>query len=462
MAIALSHQIANDARAILRLGWPLIINNLANAGMTFADTVMAGQLGARELAGLAIGVSYYNLCFFMGYGLLMALTPCIAHAYGAKDDTGVVHLFRQSGWLVLGLSIVLVAALQQADSALRAFGIAPEILPIAVAYDEAVSWGLPAFFAFFALRFSSEGIGVTRPIMYIALLGLAANVFGNWLFIYGHWHAPRLGAVGCAVATTISQWLMLAVMAAYMHWNRLYRDYRFFARIDAPNFALLSQLVRIGLPIGGSVMCEGGLFVVAALLMGSMGATIAGAHQIALNYAALMFMVPLAMNSATTIYVGHALGRNQIAAGRIAGFVGIAMCGGVMFVSAIFIALFNREIAALYTNDIAVRDLAATLLLMAGIFQVSDGLQVGAAGALRGFKDTALPMVITVVAYWLIGFPIAYWLGVRQQGGPVYVWLGLIVGLSAAALLLNLRYRSISKCALRATLSGQQPEVTSI
>jgi len=453
MSFTSSAQIQLDARIILRLGAPLIANNLANAGMTFADTVMAGQLGARELAGLAIGVSYYNLCWFLGFGVLMSLSPCVAHAYGAKDDASVTRFLRQSLWLVMGLSVLLIAALWQVDRALHAFGIAPEIFPIAVSYVETISWGLPAFFAFFALRFTSEGLGITRPIMYIAFLGLAVNVLDNWLFIYGYWGLPRLGAVGCAVATAISEWIMLIAMIAYLKWHRHYRPYNFFARIDAPNPAILWQLMRVGLPIGGSVLCEGGLFVVAGLLMGSMGAIIAGAHQIALNYAALMFMIPLAMHSATTIHVGHALGRGNTSAARVAGWVGIAMCGGVMVISAIFIALFNEQIAAMYTHDIDVRQLAATLLLMAGLFQLSDGVQVGAGGALRGFKDTTVPMAITVFAYWCIGFPIAYVLGVRQARGPVYVWVGLIAGLTVAAFLLTMRYRVISSRASVATHS---------
>jgi len=440
-----SAQIRSDARTILRLGWPLIANNLANAGMTFADTVMAGQLGARELAGLAIGVSYYNFCFIFGLGALMALSPCVAHAYGAKDDLGVTRFFQQSWWIVLTLSVFMVSAMSQSRFVFELFDIDAEIMPIAVSYNHAISFGLPAFFGFFALRFTIEGMGITRPTMFIAFLGLAINVFGNWLFIYGHWGMPQLGAVGSAVATAISEWIMLLAMAVYVARNPAFRRYNFFARFERPQRDVLKQLLRIGLPIACSLTAEGGLFVVAALLTGSMGAITASAHQIALNYAALMFMIPLAMHSATTVHVGHALGRGDRATARTAGWVGIAMCGAVMFVSAIVIVLLNTRIAAMYTSDLAVRELAATLLLMAAIFQVSDGLQVGAGGALRGFKDTTVPMAMTLIAYWLIGFPTAYILGVQQGRGPVYVWLGLILGLSVAALLLNLRYRVISK-----------------
>ncbi|MET0988893.1 MAG: MATE family efflux transporter [Steroidobacteraceae bacterium] len=432
-----------DARAILRLGGPLIVNNLATTGMTFADTVMAGQLGARELAGLAVGVSYYTLSFLIGLGVLMSLAPVVAHAYGAGEDARIGVYARQSLWLVLLLSMSMMALLWQAHWVLAVIGINHEILPIAVAYCEAISWGLPAVLAFFALRFVSEGIGRTRPIMYIALLGLLLNVIGNWLLIYGKLGFPRLGVVGCAVATAFSMWCMLLALIVHMR-GPAYTCYRLFDRVDAPNSAVLAELLRMGLPIAGSLLCEGGLFIAAALLMGTMSVTIAAAHQIALNYASFMFMLPLAMHSATVIHVGHKLGAGEREGARRAGFVGIAMCGTIMLVSAVVIVLANDAIARIYTRDSAVRELAAALLLMAAIFQVSDGLQVGAAGALRGYKDTTAALIVCLVSYWLVGFPLAYVLGVRQGLGPVYVWVGLIAGLSTAAVLLNWRFWRIS------------------
>jgi multidrug resistance protein, MATE family len=389
-----------------------------------------------------------------GLGVLMALSPCVAHAYGANDAVSVTRFLRQSLWLSLVLSIIVMVALWQSPFVFALFAIDPEILPIAVGYTHAISFGMPALFVFVALRFTSEGLGITRPIMYIAFLGLAANVLGNWLFIYGHLGFPQLGATGCAVATAISLWLMLVAMMCCMHWQAAYRTYRFFHRIDAPNYSVLMQLMRLGVPIGLGITAEGSLFVVAALFMGAMGATVTAAHQIAINYAALMFMIPLAMTSATTIHVGHALGRGNVSAARTAGWVGIAMCGIVMTVSALLIVLFRHQIAAMYTSDSDVLTLATTLLLMAAIFQVSDGLQVGAVGALRGFKDTSWPLGITLTSYTLIGFPIAYILGVREARGPIYVWLGFILGLSVAALLLNLRYRIMSNRAVAMTIAN--------
>jgi len=437
-------RLIKDGRAIAALGGPLLINNLSITGMSFADTVMAGQLGAQDLAGLAVGAAYFNLFMFFGLGLLMAVSPSVAHAFGAGDTAGVVRYARQSWWLVVALTLLLVAGMFQAGWVLPAVGIAPDVLPIAVGYVHAVAWGMPGLLAFLSLRYASEGLGRTRPIMYIGFLGLALNVIGNWLFMYGKFGLPRLGAVGCGVATAIAFWLMFLAMLVHMRTHRVYRPLKIFARVERPDPPALWELVRIGGPIAGSILAEGGLFVAAALMMGAMGATVASGHQIALNYASFMFMIPLAISSATTIHVGHTLGRGDRAGGRRAGLLGIGICAGIMVLSAIGIVLLNDQIAGLYTRDPAVRELAATLLLMAALFQLSDGIQVGTAGALRGYRDTTVPMALCVFSYWVVGFSLAYMLGVRH-GDPVNVWVGLTVGLSVNAVLLVLRYLRTSK-----------------
>ena len=433
-----------DARAIARLGGPLLVNNLSVAGMSFADTVMAGQLGANALASVAVGFSWYNLFLMIGLGLLMALSPLVAHAYGAGDSPRVGVYVRQALWLVLGLAAVLVAGMVCVRPALVGIGTAPEIVPDAVGYVLAVACGFPAMLGFLALRFTSEGVGHTRPIMYIAVLGLVVNVIGNWIFMYGKLGAPALGAVGTGVSTAIVMWAMFGTMLWYVRRARVYRPYAIFAALDRPNRARLREMLGLGIPISGSVVSEGALFVAAALIIGTLGAVEVAAHQIAINYASFMFMVPLALHSATTIHVGHRVGAGDPRGGRRAGFVGIAICGGLMVVSALVIAVANRGIAGIYTDDAAVLGVAAVLLIYAGLFQVSDGLQIGAAGALRGFKDAKVPMALNFVSYWLVGFPLAYWLGIVRGQGPVGVWIGLVAGLTACAIALNLRYRHVS------------------
>lgn len=439
-----------DARGILRLGGPLIVNNLAIAGMGFTDTVMAGQLGARDLAAVAVGNAFYVFFYFAGLGLLLAMSPLVAHAYGAGNNDRIGTLARQALWLSQMLAFGLIGPMLCVDPILTAIGIAPDIIAKASGFVRAICCGFPAIMAFLALRFVSEGIGWTRPIMYTAVVGLVFNVIGCYVFMYGKLGFPALGAVGTGVSNALVMWIMFLMMLAYVRRRRVYRPFSIFARFERPQRATLREILGLGMPFAGSVMSEGGLFVVAALMMGTLGAAVVAAHQIAINYAAMMFMVPLSLHSATTIHVGHALGRGQPASGRFAGFVGIALCGAFMTLSALVIVFFGDRIAALYTQDPVVRPLAGGLLLMAAIFQISDGLQIGSAGALRGFKDARVPMLLNLLAYWGIGFPLAYGLGIAQGRGPVFVWVGLIAGLTACALLLSARYVWISGRALRA------------
>jgi len=453
--LSLRSRIERDARAIARLGGPLLANNLAIAGMGFADTVMAGRLGAADLATVAIGSSVYNLWMFFGLGVLMGLSPVVAHAWGAGQEARIGGYFRQALWLAFALALLLGLGVGHARFILEAVGIEPALVGPASRYCLAVALGMPGLMLFFALRFMSEGIGWTRPIMYIAFAGLATNVFGNWVFMYGRLGAPALGAVGCGVASAIVMWVMAAAMLAYVARHRVYRPLRLFAAFEAPDRGRLRELLGVGLPIAGSIVSEGSLFVAAALLIGTFGAIAIAAHQVAINYATFMFMVPLALHSATTIRVGHALGRREVRAARFAGFVGIGLCACVMLISAVGILLVNDAIAQMYTPDPPVRELAASLLLLAALFQVSDGIQVGASGALRGYKDTRTPMLLNFASYWLIGFPVAWWLGVVADRGPTGVWIGLVVGLSVCATLLMLRYVRTSARAATGTQPGR-------
>ena len=446
-------RLQRDARIIARLGGPLLANNLAIAGMGFADTVMAGRLGADALATVALGSAVYNLWMFVGLGVLMGLSPVVAHAWGAGEESRIGSYFRQALWLALALAVVLGAGTAHAQWLLARVGIEADLAAAASRYCQMIAAGMPALMLFFALRFMTEGIGWTRPIMYIAFAGLVVNVFGNWVFMYGRLGAPALGAIGCGVASAIVMWVMAVAMLLYVRRHRVYRPLGLFARFEWPDGAKLRHLAAVGVPIAGSIVSEGGLFVAAALLMGTFGGTAVAAHQVAINYASFMVMVPLALHSATTIRVGQLLGRGDAVSARYSGYVGIGLCAGVMLASALGILLLNDLIAALYTSDRAVRDLAATMLLLAALFQVSDGVQVGAAGALRGYKDTRVPMLLNLGSYWLVGFPVAWGFGVALGRGPVGVWIGLVAGLTLCALLLLARY---------ACISAQQSGATSI
>ena len=432
-------------REILRLGVPLVGNNLALAAMGTVDTLMSGRLGSRSLAAVAVGVSFYNLFLFAAVGVMMAVSPLIAHARGGSRHGEVVLYSRQALWLALGLAVLLVPLMFLVGPALRLIGTAPEVVPEATGFVHAMAAGYPAMLAYLALRFTSEGLGQTRPIFLAACGGLLMNIGGNWVFMYGLFGMPALGAVGCGVASALVMWTLLGLMVLQMHFGAAFRRYRLFAGYLKPDFVRLREMLRLGLPICGTMLSESGLFIACALIMGTLGAVQVGAHQVALNFASLTFMVPLALHSATMVHVGHLLGGRRAADARRAGFAGIALCTGLMAVSCVGLIMANHGIAALYTHDAAVLELASRLLLFAGVFQISDGLQVGAMGALRGFKDARMPLVLSLFAYWAVGFPMAWWLGIRAGYGPEFVWVGLIAGLAVCAVLLLWRYTIISR-----------------
>ncbi len=408
--------------------------------MGFFDTVMMGRVGPTELAAVAIGTGLWHTLFLFALGILMALSPTVAHLHGAGQSGAIAPVVRQSLWLAVALGALCFAALHYSAVLLTAVGVEPAIIPVAHDYLRALSWGMWPIFAGMALRLFSEGIGRTRPILLVSLPGLLVNIAANYALIFGHWGFPALGALGCGIATALGMWVMLAGMLLFLLLDRRYRAYDLFRRWAWPDWRIMRPLLALGLPIGAGLFLEMAVFAAVALLLGTLGAVAAAAHQVALNVAGMTFMIPLGLSMATTVRVGHALGRGDSSAARFSGFTGIGLSGLFMAAMAVLIFTGHQTIARFYTDDPAVVAVAAGLLQLAALFQISDGLQVGALGALRGLQDTRWPMLIVLVAYWLIAFPLAWLLGVHWGWGPHGPWMGLIAGLTMAAILLNLRF----------------------
>lgn len=441
-----THRRVRESRALAKLAGPLIVNNLSIAGMQFADAVMAGQLGARELAAVAVGASVWFLGFTLCLGLMMAISPIAARHYGAGKPELIGRYTRQGLWLAVVLGVAFIAAMHTlAEPLLRFVGVAEEFRDLTVGYAKAIVFGAPAICAFLAFRFTTEGIGETKPIMYTSLLALTTNVFLNWVFMFGHLGAPALGAVGCGVASAITMWIIMFALGGYLFLHPRYGPLEIFARVAPLRTEVLREIIFLGAPIAVTITAEAGLFSAVSILVGTRGSEITAAHQIAINFASTMFMVPLALSSATTVRVGQALGAGEPLDARYAGFTGILMSGVFMSCSALFLLIFRDAVVGLYTNDQAVQAIAISMLLMAAIFQVADGVQIGAAGALRGYKDTRLPMVINTFAYWVLAFPLSYLAAVTYQAPPAYIWGGFVIGLTVAAVLLTTRYNKVSR-----------------
>lgn len=414
--------------------------------MQFADAVMAGRLGVETLAAVAIGGSLWFFAFTIGLGLLMAIAPIAARHYGAGDAHLIGRYTRQGIYLGLALAIPVIFAAQYLVGPLLVFiPIDPGFREMTIGYTQAITLGAPGMFVFLALRFTTEGIGVTKPIMYISFFAIVCNVFLNWVLIFGNLGAPELGAVGCGIASAITMWLMAIIMVVYMVSARRYKVIGIFSRRAPPRLKILREIFSLGLPIAVTITAEAGLFNAVSILMGTLGAVITAAHQIAISFASTMFMIPLALSSAITVRVGHELGAGQLKRARYAGGFGIFVCGAFMACSAIFLIVFSDSIVTMYTNNELVKDIAISLLLMAALFQVGDGVQIGAAGALRGYKDTRVPMIINTFSYWVLAFPLAYLAAVTFKLPPNYIWGGFVIGLGVAAILLTWRYNKLSR-----------------
>ncbi len=447
-----------EVRAVLRLAGPILGAQVAQTAMGFVDTVMAGRVGAADLAAVAIGSSLWVPLYLFMSGVILATTPNVAHLQGAGERAKIGPLVRQALWLSLALGLGGFVLLCSTAPLLELMNIGPQITPLVLHYLDGVSWGFPAIALFQALRCYSEGIALTRPAMVISFVALALNVPANFVFIYGHLGLPAMGGAGCGWATGCIMWFMLAAFFMYTRSATGYRGTGLFDRLSRPRPAVIGSILRLGLPIGCAIFIEVSIFAVIALLIGPLGAEAVAAHQIALNFASLAFMAPLSIGLAITVRTGHALGRGDPAAARHAGLTGIGLnlvlacaLSGTMF-------LFPESIATIYTDDPRVIERAVNLLFFAALFQFSDALQVSAACALRGYRDTKVPMYITFVAYWLIGLPLGYSLGLHDLWGapmgPAGLWIGLVAGLTTAAILLSARLRMISHRGRDVALSG--------
>ena len=411
--------------------------------------ILIGFLGGASrirLAAVAVGASVWFFGFALCLGVMMAISPIAARHYGAGNPELIGRYTRQGMYLgfALGLPLILLAQFA-VEPALRLIGIDPEFLDLTVGYVKAIMFGAPGILIFLALRFTTEGIGHTRPIMFTSVFALSVNVFLNWVLMFGNLGAPALGVVGCGLASAASMWLVAAALGLHVAFGKHYRPFNIFSRVGPVRPPVLKEIVVLGIPIAVTIMAEAGLFAAVSILMGTRGVEITAAHQIAINFASTMFMVPLALSAATTIRVGQLLGAGDRHLARKGGALGIALCGMFMTASALFMLAFRDGVVMLYTDDPAVRGIAIGLLLMAAIFQIADGVQIGAAGALRGYKDTRIPMFVNMFAFWVLAFPLAFLAAITFQAPPNYIWGGFVVGLATAALLLTWRYHRISE-----------------
>ncbi|KFN49879.1 MATE family efflux transporter [Arenimonas composti] len=434
-------RLRREMRVSFALALPLVLGQASSMAMNIVDTFLAGRHGPVTLAAVGIGSAVWSVVILISIGVLMAVPPTVSQLNGAGRRGEIGAVFRQALWLALMLGVALVFVVRLGALALAPMGITAEARPEAVAFLQAISWGAPALALYFCLRNLSEGVAWTRPAMVFGIAGLVLLAPLGWALMF----VAGLGARGLGYAVAITLWCQAAGLAVYLYRSPRFADLALFARFEPPRWRPIRDLLALGLPMGVSVFMEGSLFVATALLIGTLGTTQVAAHQIAILVASLCFMVPLGVAMATTVRVGHAVGAGDRSAMRWAAAAGYALAMLAQTLSAIVLVAGAGIWAALFTDEPEVIALATLLMAYAAVFQYPDGLQALSAGALRGLKDTKVPMLITVFAYWGLGLPLGAWFGLGRDGGAPGLWTGLIVGLSVAALLLGGRFLRLAR-----------------
>jgi MATE family multidrug resistance protein len=435
----------DEVRTSALLAAPLVVGHLSTGLIGFVDSVIAGHHGTATLASVAVGTALFWLPMMVPMGTLMSLPPSVSQLDGAGRRDEIGPLFRQALWVSAGLGVLLFAFLSVVGVALAPMGIAADVRPGTLAFLRGIRWGVPALTLYLCMRYLSDGLHWTLPTMVLGFGGLLVLVPLGYLLTFGLYGFPELGAGGLGIASAVMMWAQALVFVLYLWRSRRFAGLRLFARFDPPHWPPIRGLLATGLPIGVTVAMEGSLFIVTALLIGRLGSVPVAAHQIAINVASLCFMIPLGLAEATTVRVGHALGRGNAFDVRRAAFAGYTLALATQSLSALVLLTGNHLLVALYTRDTAVAALAASLLLYAAAFQFPDGIQVLSAGALRGLKDTRRPMFLAAFAYWGIGMPLGAGLGLYLGWGPRGMWIGLIAGLTVAALLLSRRFLKSSR-----------------
>jgi MATE family multidrug resistance protein len=441
----MSHAESRLARALREmrvsfvLALPLVLGQLAAMAMNVVDSILAGRHGRVTLAAVAVGSALWTVALLICIGVLMAVPPFVAQLNGAGRRREIGPLWRQAVWLALAMGMLLAVMVWWSPSLLTAFGITPEVRPEASAFLRAIAFGAPAMALYFCFRSLSEGIAWTTPTMAFGITGLMLLVPLGILLMFGGGPIPELGAAGLGYATAIVLWLQAAGFLTYLRLSPRFADLELFTGMGRPRWRPIRDLLALGLPMGVSIFMEGSLFVATALLIGRIGATDVAAHQIAINVASVCFMLPLGIAMATTVRVGHAAGAEDASGVRWAAGAGYGLVLFTQTGAALLLVYAAEPISRLYTHDPGVIALAVVLMRYAAVFQYPDGIQALSNGALRGLKDTRIPMLITVLAYWGVGLPLGAWFGLHLNGRAPGLWIGLILGLTVAGTLLALR-----------------------
>ena len=449
--ITLQEKVRNLSSILI----PILITQLGLYSMTFFDTTMSGRVHPNDLAGVAIGSSIWVPINTGLSGILLGVTPIIAHLAGAKKIKDVPKMVVQALYLSVIISIlIIIIGFFVLDPILSTMNLEREVLHIAKGYLVALSFGILPLFIYSVLRCFIDALGFTRVTMFITLTSLPINFLLNYLFIFGNFGFPKLGGIGSGVATAITYWCITAIAVVIIMKKTPFREYQIFNVFYRISFSTWKEILKIGVPIGFAIFFETSIFAAVTLFMSQYNTITIASHQAAMNFASFLYMLPLSISMALTIIIGHEVGANRLKDAKQYSYLGIGMALFLSFLSATMIYFFRPEIANLYTTDAAVLKLTQDFLIYAIFFQLSDAIAAPIQGALRGYKDVNVTFLMALVSYWIVGLPFGYLLATYTSLGAFGYWIGLISGLAAGAIGLLVRLRIIqqrNKFALKVT-----------
>lgn len=436
-----------ELKTILHLAWPLLIAQITQTLMGVSDTIMAGRYSSIDMAAVAIGFGFTLPVIVFIQGITLALPPIISRFNGAKQTHKVANYTQQMAWLAMGFALLAVAFSFMFKPILSFIDMDPEIRSITIDYIQYILFSMPAFAMYHVLRSFSEGLSITKPSMVIMVIGLLVNIPANYVLIYGKFGLPEMGGVGCGIATALVFVAMFVATLVYTKYSHKLKPFNLYQQVYWPDMRLIKECIKLGFPIAMTILFEVTLFAVVAILLAPFGATVVASHQIALNFSALMFMIPLSLGMATSIRIGYLLGEERPEQAKIATRCAFLVGISIAVFTATCTVLARELIARLYSIDESVIALASSLLLLAAMFQFSDAIQVISGTALRGYKDMAWMFYLSLISYWVVGMTIGCILGltdwiVPKMAGAGF-WIGFICGLSTAAVLLTLRLKHV-------------------
>ena len=436
-------ELQSELSHIWLIAWPLFIAQIAQMGTGVVDTVMAGHYGEQDLAAIAIGYNVWLPVYLLILGVIFANATIVAQDFGAQRFEKIRNQLPQSLWVAVATGFLLGPLVWFCDPLLDLLNLDATTQSKALSYTQMVAIGLPAVGVFHALRFHTQGIGITKPFAVASVIGFVANIPLNYAFIYGYWGAPELGAEGCGVATAISMWLSLVLIVSYVLWDQNLKPFLPHWQPVAPNGAIIAEMLRLGIPIGLTFFLEVGVFSLIALLVATLGDTAMASHQIAFNIWDMFYIPMLALGTAMSTRMGHAIGAAKPERVYRALWVGSLVAGAIALLTTLVLLTFPSAIIALYTESPDIQALATLLIRLAAFFILLDAVQIVGSFTLRAFKETRFPFIAMVIAYWLIALPLGWFLGIERatsvSNGAAGFWYATILGIGVCAVLICLR-----------------------